>query len=150
MMKHLLQLLIITTAITLTCSVQANNTSSTQHDLINNNTETYVVKAGDSLSKIAAKQLIGFKAYMACIQARNHINNPNHITPGQKLVLPSIKECQGNEATYQLCSGDISHQSCQPFANKNACESALKSCQNAKNQVKPWLCGSCQQHYVVN
>ena len=47
----------------------------------------YVVKAGDTLSIIAAK-LLGNKARYAEIEARNNLPNPDLIQVGQKLVLP--------------------------------------------------------------
>jgi ABC-type amino acid transport substrate-binding protein len=51
-------------------------------------TETvYVVKAGDTLSKIAAAQL-GSNMRFGEIETRNNLPNPNLIQPGQKLVIP--------------------------------------------------------------
>ena len=51
--------------------------------------------------------------------------------------------------TYQLCSGNQSYQDCQTFDNKAQCVDKLEQCQNAPNQIKPWLCGSCHAVEMV-
>ncbi len=57
-------------------------------DVISGGEETYEVKSGDSLSKIAKKYpgMTWQKIYEA---NRDQIKDPNIIHPGQKLVLPS-------------------------------------------------------------
>jgi ABC-type amino acid transport substrate-binding protein len=49
---------------------------------------SYIVSKGDTLSTIAQSQLGDIKRYTD-IQARNNLANPNFITVGQKLVIPS-------------------------------------------------------------
>ena len=49
--------------------------------------KNYVVKAGDSLSKIAKEQLGDAKRYPE-IQKLNNIDNPNSIKVGQELKMP--------------------------------------------------------------
>lgn len=49
---------------------------------------TYTVKLGDTLGKIAASQLGSSSAYRK-IQARNNLPNPDLISVGQRLVIPS-------------------------------------------------------------
>ena len=49
----------------------------------------YVVKPGDSLSKIAKAEYGDANAYMIIFEAnRDILNNPNLIHPGQKLKIP--------------------------------------------------------------
>ncbi|MDR2950820.1 MAG: LysM peptidoglycan-binding domain-containing protein [Prevotella sp.] len=57
-------------------------------DVISGGEETYEVKSGDSLSKIAKKYpgMTWQKIYEA---NRDQIKDPNIIHPGQKLVIPS-------------------------------------------------------------
>ncbi|MCF6765353.1 LysM peptidoglycan-binding domain-containing protein [Thiotrichales bacterium 19S3-7] len=107
--------------------------------------DSYIVKEGDSLSKIAATQIMNRQDYVDCLQAVNHISNINRISVGEKLILPSIQACKKLLApmAYQLCSGNLANQTCQKFQNKDQCMVHLKQCQKAKGQVKPWLCGSC-------
>lgn len=50
-------------------------------------TDTYIVKAGDALSKIAAK----YGTTTAELQKLNGISNPNKIYAGQKLKVPTAK-----------------------------------------------------------
>ena len=50
--------------------------------------KTYVVKSGDSLSKIAKEQLGDAKRWPE-IQKLNKLDNPNLISAGQKLKLPA-------------------------------------------------------------
>ena len=54
-----------------------------------------------------------------------------------------------NDAPYQLCSGNPPNQNCQTFSDEAQCLEQLKQCQNAQNQVKPWLCGSCHAVEMV-
>lgn len=49
----------------------------------------YVVKAGDTLSKIAAA-VLGSPTRLGEIEARNNLPNPNLIRVGQKLVIPKV------------------------------------------------------------
>lgn len=51
--------------------------------------ETYTVKAGDSLSKIAQQYYGDMKAYPKIFDAnRDILNDPNLIQPGQRLKIP--------------------------------------------------------------
>jgi LysM repeat protein len=56
--------------------------------------ETYTVKAGDTLSKIAKHVLGDANAYMEIFNAnRDQLNDPDKIQPGQVLKLPqSVKK----------------------------------------------------------
>ena len=58
-------------------------------------------------------------------------------------LLVSSNYVFANDAPYQLCSGNPPYQDCQTFNSKEQCLESLKQCQDAPNQVKPWLCGSC-------
>lgn len=52
--------------------------------------ETYTVKAGDTLSKIAKALLHDGNAYMKIFEAnRDQLSDPNVIKPGQVLKIPS-------------------------------------------------------------
>jgi nucleoid-associated protein YgaU len=51
--------------------------------------QTYTVKAGDTLSKIAKQHLGDGNAYMKIFEAnRDQLTNPDQIKPGQVLKLP--------------------------------------------------------------
>ena len=53
------------------------------------NTRTYTVRAGDSLSKIAKEFYGQANDYMKIFEAnRDQLKDPNMIQPGQKLVIP--------------------------------------------------------------
>ena len=52
--------------------------------------QTYTVKAGDTLSKIAKEHLGNANAYMKIYEAnRDQLSNPDLIKPGQVLKLPA-------------------------------------------------------------
>jgi LysM repeat protein len=52
--------------------------------------QTYTVKAGDTLSKIAKAHLGDANAYMAIFEAnRDQLNDPDSIKPGQVLKIPA-------------------------------------------------------------
>jgi nucleoid-associated protein YgaU len=52
-------------------------------------TQTYVVQAGDSLSKIAQKYYGDAALYTKIFEAnRDQLKDPNKISPGQKLRIP--------------------------------------------------------------
>ena len=52
--------------------------------------QTYTVKSGDTLSKIAKELLGDGNAYMAIFNAnKDQLSDPNHIKPGQVLKIPS-------------------------------------------------------------
>jgi LysM repeat protein len=51
--------------------------------------QTYTVKAGDTLSKIAKELLGDASAYPAIFEAnRDQLSNPDQIKPGQQLKIP--------------------------------------------------------------
>jgi nucleoid-associated protein YgaU len=55
-------------------------------------TRIYVVKAGDSLSKIAKREYGDANAWNAIFEAnKDQIKDPNLIHPGQKLKIPPKK-----------------------------------------------------------
>ena len=52
--------------------------------------QTYTVKAGDTLSKIAERSLGSANAYMRIFEAnRDQLNDPDQIKPGQVLKIPA-------------------------------------------------------------
>lgn len=52
--------------------------------------QTYTVKAGDTLSKIAAHSLGDANAYMRIFEAnRDQLSDPDRIKPGQVLKIPA-------------------------------------------------------------
>jgi nucleoid-associated protein YgaU len=52
--------------------------------------QTYTVKSGDTLSKIAKEHLGDANAYMAIFEAnRDQLNDPDKIKPGQVLKIPA-------------------------------------------------------------
>ena len=54
--------------------------------------QTYTVKAGDTLSKIAKEHLGDANAYMAIFEAnRDQLNDPDKIKPGQVLKIPAAR-----------------------------------------------------------
>lgn len=54
--------------------------------------QTYTVKAGDTLSKIAKEQLGDGNAYMAIFEAnRDQLSDPDKIKPGQVLKIPAAR-----------------------------------------------------------
>ena len=55
-----------------------------------NDSRTYTVKSGDTLSKIAKELLGDANAYPEIFQAnRDQLKDPNHIEPGQVLKIPA-------------------------------------------------------------
>lgn len=57
-------------------------------------TDTYIVKKGDSMWKIAVKYQVGVSEI---IQANKQIQDPNMIYPNQKLSIPNIDQAKGVE-----------------------------------------------------
>lgn len=57
--------------------------------------DTYIVKAGDSMWKIAVKYEIGLDEI---IQANSQVKNPRLIYPNQKLNIPNIDQTKGVES----------------------------------------------------
>lgn len=57
-------------------------------------TDTYIVKPGDSMWKIAVKYQIGVSEI---IQANTQVKDPNMIYPNQKLNIPNINQTKGVE-----------------------------------------------------
>jgi len=68
-------------------TVGTTTVATTKREVIKTMPKTYVVKAGDTLWKIA-KRFTGNGANYKAIAAKNNIKDPNKIYPGQKLVLP--------------------------------------------------------------
>jgi nucleoid-associated protein YgaU len=66
--------------------IQLNELSLFSSDV----TKTWVVKRGDSLWSIAAKEY-GDPADWRLIADVNHIRNPRMLTPGRELIIP-VKE----------------------------------------------------------
>jgi uncharacterized YkwD family protein/spore coat assembly protein SafA len=58
------------------------------------NMDTYIVKSGDSMWKIAVKYQIGVSEI---INANPQVQNPNMIYPNQKLNIPNIDQTKGVE-----------------------------------------------------
>jgi nucleoid-associated protein YgaU len=55
-------------------------------------TQTYTVKSGDTLSKIAKDHLGDANAYMAIFEAnRDQLTDPDKIKPGQVLKIPAAR-----------------------------------------------------------
>lgn len=61
---------------------------------------TYTVKAGDTLGQIATELEVSIESLMAA----NGINDPNTLSAGQVLVVPSIEEVyeEGSASSYQV------------------------------------------------
>lgn len=58
----------------------------------NTATQTYTVKSGDTLSKIAKEHLGDANAYMAIFEAnRDQLSDPDKIKPGQVLKIPAAR-----------------------------------------------------------
>jgi nucleoid-associated protein YgaU len=74
----------------LTLDLQAASSSSAAAGTTTSSTaETYTVKAGDSLSKIAQRYYGDAKAFTRIFEAnRDVLNDPNMIQPGQQLKIP--------------------------------------------------------------
>jgi nucleoid-associated protein YgaU len=54
--------------------------------------QTYTVKAGDTLSKIAREYLGDANGYMAIFEAnRDQLSDPDKIKPGQVLKIPAVR-----------------------------------------------------------
>ena len=54
--------------------------------------QTYTVKSGDTLSKIAREHLGDANAYMAIFEAnRDQLSDPDKIKPGQVLKIPAVR-----------------------------------------------------------
>ncbi len=58
------------------------------------NSNAYIVKYGDTLSGIAAKQVMTFKGYLKCLEEVNDLTDKSVLKIGEKLTIPSIKECK--------------------------------------------------------
>ena len=71
--------------------------STYKYDQITKNalqSSTYTIKRGDTLSGIAAGQVVPFKKYLECLQITNKISDTSKILVGQTLTLPSIMQCR--------------------------------------------------------
>jgi nucleoid-associated protein YgaU len=63
--------------------------TATKPSAVTPQTKTYVVKAGDTLSKISKEQLGSANDYMKIFQANtDQLTNPDQIKPGQVLRIP--------------------------------------------------------------
>ena len=66
--------------------IKASGSASSQAE------NTYTVKPGDTLSKIAKEQLGDANAFMAIFEAnRDQLDDPNMIKPGQVLKIPATR-----------------------------------------------------------
>ncbi|WP_100333754.1 MULTISPECIES: SafA/ExsA family spore coat assembly protein [Bacillus] len=83
-MKRILSIILI--ALGVCCALP--NTSSAQ------STDTYTVRTGDSLWKIAVKYQVGISEI---ISANPQFSNPNLIYPGQRVTIPLIDEVKAVE-----------------------------------------------------
>ena len=98
------------------------------------NMDTYIVKKGDSLWKIAVKHEIGVKEI---IQANTHFKNPDLIYPGDKVSIPNIDATKDVETQVQaLVNKERAKSGLQPLkmdwelqrtARIKACDMANKN-----------------------
>ena len=98
------------------------------------NMDTYIVKKGDSLWKIAVKHQIGVKEI---IQANTHFKNPDLIYPGDKVSIPNIDATKDVETQVQaLVNKERAKSGLQPLkmdwelqriARVKACDMANKN-----------------------
>lgn len=58
------------------------------------NSGMYIIKSGDTLSGIASRHVMTFKGYLKCLENVNNMNDKSVLKIGEKLVIPSIKECK--------------------------------------------------------
>jgi len=58
--------------------------------------QQYVVKRGDTLAEIAEK-FLGSQAKWQEIAEANHLNNPNELNVGDRLLIPAASEDEKNE-----------------------------------------------------
>lgn len=76
---------------------------------------TYIVKAGDTLSKIAKEHETNIQA----IVSRNRIKNPNHIRVGQRLIIESsVIELDRNRR--QQNRSEVKPSTSMPFSTNNS------------------------------
>lgn len=61
--------------------------------------EVYIVKSGDTLSKIADKYDITYQS----LAEYNNITNPNVITVGQKIIIPPMTAAQAKKIIQEVC-----------------------------------------------
>lgn len=78
---------------------------------ISSNIQTYIVKAGDTLSGIGSKFGVSYQK----IAADNNISNPNLIHPGQVLKIYTDQSQQPVYETYIVKSGDTLSEIAQQF-----------------------------------
>ena len=70
-------------------SVKEGQPARTQQAAVGGHGRTYVVRPGDSLSKISREFYGDGNQYMKILEAnRDKLSNPNQIQPGQELVIP--------------------------------------------------------------
>ena len=81
----------------------------------------YVVKSGDTLSKIAREEMGNMKKWMELYRANIHvIKNADKIIPGQRLIIPtnssdhSLAQIPKHKTTYKLVTGN----KYQPFSDE--------------------------------
>jgi LysM repeat protein len=60
----------------------------------NDNSSMYVIKSGDTLSGIASRHVMTFKGYLKCLESVNNLTDTSILKIGEKLTIPSIKECK--------------------------------------------------------
>lgn len=96
--------------------------------------DTYIVKKGDSMWKIASKYQIGVSEI---IQANSQVKDPNMIYPNQKLNIPNIDQTKGiEEQVLTIVNQERSKAGLQPLkmdwelqrvARTKSCDMAQKN-----------------------
>lgn len=76
------------TTVTTSAATEKTTTASTARQTMNNS-QTYIVRKGDTLVSIS-KKFYGTQRMITKIKDANAIENTNHIYPGQKLIIPSL------------------------------------------------------------
>jgi LysM repeat protein len=114
----------------------------------NDDYEVYVVKSGDSLSKIAAK----YDTTWQELAEYNNLDNPNKIYVGQEIKIPKkkeeIKEDVKVDRTYKFNEGDIvNFKGNTHYANANAATGS--ACKAGKAKVTARYDGKHPYHLVA-
>ena len=88
-----------------------DNVEDVENSVDNSNYIEYIVKSGDTLSKIAEKYNTTYQK----IAKDNNISNPNLIYPNQKLKIYTNVSQKTNETIYIVKSGDTLSEIAQKF-----------------------------------